>query len=262
MTVTRNCCASSLATLLLLAIPSDVVQAGDAGAFRDTFDSLAEDRWFVSDGWVNGAHQNCLWSRSHVRVAGGQLLLDLSDKAAEGHVYGCGEVQSKARFGYGVFEARLKVPAGSGINANFFTHVGAPQKEPHNEIDFEFLGRSPDRVQLNFFAAGEGGHETMAAVPGASAGFHDYAIVWEPDRLRWFRDGRLLHEVRGGVPDRPQKVYLSLWASDTMGDWLGPFAYPGRPLTLAVDWVAFTPAGAPCGFPESILCSEALGPRS
>lgn len=235
-------------------------QSTDAAGFKEDFDRLDAGRWSVSDGWVNGDHQNCSWSKDRVAFEDGVLMITLLEGQGRERDYSCGEIQSNERFGFGTYEARIRVPSGSGINANFFTHIGAPQKSPHNEIDFEFLGKSPDKVQLNYFADGLGKHEFVAPTPGASTGFHDYAIVWEPDRLRWFMDGRLLHETQTApLPAKPQKIYFSLWATDTLSDWLGPFAYPGRPLVLDVDWVAFTPLGRPCAFEGSAACGTVPG---
>ena len=42
-------------------------------AFFDDFDTLDQSRWYVSDGWSNGAHQNCTWSADQVTASGGTL---------------------------------------------------------------------------------------------------------------------------------------------------------------------------------------------
>jgi len=56
------------------------------------------------------------------------------------------------------------------------------------------------------------------------------------------------------LPRHAQKIFFSLWGSDTMNGWLGPFSDPGRKLTLQVDRLAFTALGEPCQFPESLAC--------
>ena len=53
----------------------------------------------------------------------------------------------------------------------------------------------------------------------------------------------------------PQRIYFSLWGSDTLIDWMGPFAEPAGPLDMQVDWVAYTAPGDKCQFPESIACT-------
>lgn len=226
--------------------------------FDDFGPPLDTGRWFVSDGWTNGDHQNCTWSQDHLRMEEGHLTLLFSDRARGGEDYSCAEIQSEDRYGYGAFEARLRVPAGSGLNSAFFTFIGAPQDVPHDEIDFEFLGRLPEQVQLNYYTDGQGGHETMVDAAGATEEFRDYAFVWEPGRIQWFIDGELVHEVEAeDVPDQPQKIYLSIWSTDTLTEWMGRLEYPGEPFELAIDWVAYTAPDEPCAFEGSIVCTLA-----
>jgi endo-1,3-1,4-beta-glycanase ExoK len=222
--------------------------------FDDFTGSLNLNRWYISDGWVNGDHQNCTWTADRLGLTDDILTLSLTDQPRGERDYSCAEIQTIQRFGYGTFEALMKIPATSGLNSNFFSHVGAPQGEPHNEIDFEFLGRMPDTVQLNYYANGEGGHEEIVPVPEAGERFRRYAFVWEPGRLRWYVDDELLLETTDTGPTEPQKIYFSIWGTDTLVEWLGPFEYPGEPLVMSVDWVAFTAAGEPCQFEASIVC--------
>jgi endo-1,3-1,4-beta-glycanase ExoK len=56
------------------------------------------------------------------------------------------------------------------------------------------------------------------------------------------------------IPTNPQRVFFSLWGSDTLTDWMGPFVAPAGPIAMEVDWVAFTAQGEACAFPESVLC--------
>ena len=91
---------------------------------------------------------------------------------------------------------------------------------------------------------------------GSDAGFNDYAFVWKPDELSWYVNGELLHTVTDPtkIPSHPQKIFFSLWGTDTLGEWMGKFVDPGRPVTLQVDRVAFTALGEKCQFPESVAC--------
>src|SRR3546814_5746693 len=68
---------------------------------------------------------------------------------------------------------------------------------PHDEIDFEFLGKSPRQVQVNYYTAGKGGHETMIDLGfDASEDFHTYAFEWRPDSIRWFRSEEHMSELQ------------------------------------------------------------------
>lgn len=244
------------ATIGLLAFVTPV-RANDVGveAFRDDFNLLNSDRWFISDGWTNGDHQNCLWLAQQLSINEGILRLSLTDKPGKNLSYSCAEIQTKARFGYGTYEARMKIPFASGTNSNFFSHIGAPQEKPHNEIDFEFIGKYAGALQTNYFVNGVGGHEAVIDIPDADNRFRTYAFVWGSDSIRWYVDGKMVREIKeGSVPEEPQKIYLSVWSTSTLTDWLGKFEYPGKPLNLEIDWLAFTPQNSLCQFPESTVC--------
>lgn len=235
--------------------------------FLDRFERLDPKHWYISDGWSNGPHQDCVWLRRNVRIIDGRLRLKLDDskpqRGPHTRNYGCAEVQTRRFFHYGVFEVRMRAAAGPGLVSAFFTFTGPPHgaKRPHDEIDFEVLGKTPRKVQVNFFGAGKGGHEKIVDFGlDSSRETIDYAMEWSETALRWFVNGRLMHERRRAPgapwPTIPSKVYFSLWngTGANMEAWLGRFAYPGRPLTMDLAFFGYTPAGGRCLFPESIVC--------
>lgn len=115
---------------------------------------------------------------------------------AEGSRVACGEIQTKQRFGYGTYEARLKTDTGSGLNAAFFTYIGPSDKQPWDEIDFEILTKDTSKVQVNAYIDGKGKNEKLVEVPGGTdKAFNDYAFVWEKDSLRWYVNGQLVNTI-------------------------------------------------------------------
>jgi endo-1,3-1,4-beta-glycanase ExoK len=240
-------------------VPASHAQADKTGkSFVENFDKLDKKRWYVSDGWSNGEYQNCTWSREQAVIAGGKLRLGFAQQKLKDRNYVCGEIQTNQRFGYGVYEVRLKAAAGSGLNSAFFTYIGPVHKQPHDEIDFEVLGKDPSKVQLNQFVNGKSvGDEKLVDVPGgADKGFNDYAFVWEKDRIRWYINGELVHEATdpAKLPSHASKIYLSIWGTDTLKSWMGEFSDPGAPVAAEIDRVAFTAQGDACQFPESVVC--------
>jgi endo-1,3-1,4-beta-glycanase ExoK len=235
-----------------------VAQEATGKSFVETFDTLTASRWFISDGWDNGKHQNCTWSKDQVKVADGNLVLSFEKKPLKNRDYSCGEVQTKERFGYGTYEARMKTGTGSGLNAAFFTYIGPAHKKPHDEIDFEVLTKDPSKVQVNAYVGGKSNDEKLVDVPGgADQNFNDYAFVWEKGRLRWYVNGQLVHEVTDPtqLPSNPQKIFFSLWGTGTLREWMGEFTDPGKPVSMAVDRVAFTAPGEACQFEGSVACT-------
>ena len=233
-------------------------------AFRDDFDKLDLARWYVSDGWSNGTHQNCTWSSDQVTTSGGMLHIGFAPQPKGDRQYRCGELQTRLSYGHGTFEARLKTPAGSGLNAGFFTYIGPTQGKPHDEIDFEVLLRDTSQVDTTTFVNGKSGDgetgsgQSHALPRPADSDFVTYAFTWEPNRIRFYLDGELVRTMDdpATIPSNPQRMFFSLWGTDTLTDWMGSFAPVTAPIAMEVDWVAFTPSGADCAFDESILCQD------
>jgi endo-1,3-1,4-beta-glycanase ExoK len=250
----------SFAVLELTSISlSHAQEPQSSRSFVENFDKLDRSRWFVSDGWVAGEYQNCTWSKRQVSVTDGVLKLGFAKSESGDRAYACGEIQTKQRYGHGTYEVRMKAAAGSGLDQGFLSYIGPVDKQPHDEIDFEVLGKDPSQVQLNYYVGGKGGHEKLVPVPGgADAGFNDYAFVWEKDRIRWYINGDLVRTAGdpAGLPSHASKIFVSLWGSDTLTSWLGRFAEPDQPLALEIDRIAFTVLGDACQFPESVACSS------
>ncbi|MER8750022.1 family 16 glycosylhydrolase [Mesorhizobium sp. M1050] len=254
----------SLSALLLAALGSFLVTPSYAQdiptspSFVDDFKSFDRARWYVSDGWSNGSHQNCTWSKRQVSLSDGVLSLGFEKQQLKNREFACGEVQTKQRFGYGTYEARMKTDTGSGLNAAFFSYIGPSDKQPWDEIDFEVLTKNTSKVQVNAYIAGKGKNEKLVDVPGGTeSAFNDYAFVWHKDSLRWYVNGQLVNTITdpAKLPTHAQKIFFSFWGSDTMTGWMGAFTDPGRKLSLQIDRVAFTAQGEPCQFPESLACS-------
>lgn len=246
-----------LCVLGVAPLPAAAQEAKLGKSFLENFDRLDPARWYISDGWDNGAHQNCTWLKRNVAIDNGVLKLNYGKQKTAAREYGCAEVQTNPRYSFGTFEVRLKAAKGAGLNSSMFTYIGPVHKQPWDEIDFEILGKDPAQVQLNQYIDGKGNHEKLVPVAGgADQGFNDYAFVWEKDRLRYYINGTLVHTVTDpkAIPSHPQKIYLALWGSDMLKDWLGTFVDPGQ-VALQVDRVSYTAPGDACQFPESVACT-------
>ncbi len=237
--------------VLALSTPAVLMTAALAArqvapaAFLDNLAGHEKGLWRKSHNWANDwAKNNTGWRKENVRFSEGVLHLDLTRRPVAGRPFAGGEYQTRAFYHYGRYEARIKSVAREGLVTSFFTYTGPTfDGDPHHEIDFEFLGRAPHQVQLNYYTDGVGKHETHIDLGfDASKEFHTYAFEWRPDSIRWFVDGRLVHEERGDrgpLPSRPGKIYLNLWAGQGLTGWLGDFVFPGHPLTAEVACVSF-----------------------
>ncbi|NNH31478.1 family 16 glycosylhydrolase, partial [Rhizobium sp. SEMIA 4085] len=135
--------------------------------------------------------------------------------------------------------------------------IGPADKQQHDEIDFEVLGKDTSSVQVNQYIKAKGGNEKLVPVDqGADQAFNDYAFVWEPTRLRYYLNGKLVQDVTdpSKIPQNAQKIFFSLWGTDKLSDWMGKFAYT-QPTTMEIDRVAYTAPGDKCQFKDSIACT-------
>jgi endo-1,3-1,4-beta-glycanase ExoK len=247
-------------TSILAMFGAFAVQAGAADAsksFVDNFDRFDTKRWYVSDGWSNGKHQNCVWSKNLLKLKDGVLTLGFRKQKMKDREYACAEIQTLKTLSYGTYEARIKTGAGSGLNAAFFTFVGPQHKKPHDEIDFEVLLKDTSRVQLNVYVNGKGGNEKLVPVAGGTdKGFNDYAFVWKENQIDWYVNGEHVYTVSDAakLPSNDQRIFFSVWGSDNMISWLGAFVDPGDAAFLEIDRMAFTALGEPCQFEGSVAC--------
>ena len=62
-------------------------------------------------------------------VADGTLRLTFEKRKAGDRDYACGEIQTRARFGYGTYEARMKTVGEPGFDSSFFSYIGEHRQE-------------------------------------------------------------------------------------------------------------------------------------
>ena len=196
------------------------------------------DKWEISTGYSNGAPFDCTWSADSVRFTEKQIDLTLTNK--ESGVEGA-EYKTRDTYHYGTYQVRMKAAKNTGIVSSFFVYTGPSFGTPWDEVDIEFLGKDPTKVQLNYYTNGVGGHEKLVDLGyDASEEFHTYAFEWKPDAIRWFVDDKLVHTATDNLPVTPAKIMMNLWNGTGVDGWLGP--YDGAsPITASYEWVKFTP---------------------
>lgn len=213
-------------------------------AFTDTFQTLDETRWRVSDGWSNGEWTANDWRRDQIVHTPGNLQVTLARRRGGEKRFSSGELQSDFGFRHGYFEIRMQAPRGSGLVSGFFTYTRAGGAQTWDEIDIEILGRNTRAVQFTYFSRGVRYITTLRLPFDASAAMHTYAFDWSENYIRWYVDGELFHEEtgeRGPLPQSEQRLYLHLWNSETLRGWLGPILPWDGPWRLNVSCIAYAP---------------------
>jgi beta-glucanase (GH16 family) len=216
-----------------------------------------------SDGWGNRERQFYTDTTRNAAMDGAGNLVITAYKESPGKQYRCwyGECQytsarlkTQARFeqAYGRFEARIKIPYGQGIWPAFWmlgNNIRAAGWPACGEIDvMENIGREPSLVHGTLHGPGYSGAKGVGARHGLASGafgdaFHVFAVEWEPNRIRWYVDGRLyqtrtpadLPPGSAWVFDHPFFVLLNVAVG---GHWPGgPDAATVFPQKMYVDYV-------------------------
>jgi beta-glucanase (GH16 family) len=170
-----------------------------------------------------------------------------SDGVTEPYTSGRIETQGLFSATYGLIEARMKVPAGTGLWTAFWmlgdniSTVGWPAC---GEIDvMETLGRDPFTVRGTIHGPSYSRGQNFVSASSLAAGFNIYAISWSPNSITWLLDGVPYATVTSadlapGQPwvfNQPFHLVLNLAVG---GDWPGaPDAFTHFPATLLVNWV-------------------------
>lgn len=200
-----------------------------------------DDRAHRADGWSNGEMFNNTWRAANVNFKSGkmELSIDLDGENAK-PPYSGGEYRTNENFHYGLYEVNMKPIKNNGVVSSFFTYTGPSENNPWDEIDIEFLGKDPTRVQFNYFTNGVGEHEYSHELGfDASEGFHTYAFEWLPDSITWFVDGEKVHTATKDIPTTPGKIMMNVWPGIGVDSWLNKF--DGKvPLKAEYDWFKLT----------------------
>ncbi|KAJ5545394.1 Concanavalin A-like lectin/glucanase subgroup [Penicillium sp. DV-2018c] len=126
-------------------------------------------------------------------------------------------ITSRFYFFYGEISIVMKTSAGQGIVSSAFL-----QSDDLDEIDWEALGTTTDKIETNYFGKGDTttyDRQTWPAVSDLHNTFHTYGIKWTKESVVWLIDGapvRTLNynDAQGGsrFPQTPMNVHIGIWA--------------------------------------------------
>lgn len=220
------------------------------------------DTAFNKSGWHNREKQYYSAARAkNARLRNGRLIIEAHREQLDpklfpdwgGQLYSSARLvtRGKARWTYGYFEARAKLPCAVGTWPAIWTLADKPNmKWPDDgEIDImEHVGFNPNVVHQTIHTAAfnhvrKTQKEAKAEVPGACDAFHLYQLHWTPDRIRMGIDGRTIfsyHKPSSSKAewpfDGPQYLILNLAVG---GDWGGAKGIDDKalPARMEVDYV-------------------------
>jgi beta-glucanase (GH16 family) len=253
---------------LLSAVPAIAqVPPGWKLVWQDDFSgtALSPARWnlLIREQSKHGELQ--YYVPDEVLVEQGLLRLRSRQRDYGPQHFTSGRVDTSGKFAptYGRFEIRAKLPAGQGLWPAHWLYpqqrdwamemlmadaVAAgkerliPEARPwYTEIDImEFLGHEPTVVYgtlhyHSFDGQKKSSSGTLRGVADYTKDFHVFVLEWEPDAIRWYVDGRLIHTATEGIPHTPHYLILNTAVG---GAWPGnPDATTTFPQFHDIDYV-------------------------
>lgn len=170
--------------------------------------SLNTNDWNVElhePGWVNSELQEYVDSEKNIYVKDGNLVLKpvktIDSNGKPYYTSGRVNTQNKHNFKYGLFEARVKVPAGQGFLPAFWMMPADEnlygQWPRCGEIDImEVLGNDT-KTSYGTIHYGNPHNESQGKhilqKGSFSDEYHVFSAEWEPGKINWYVDGILVH---------------------------------------------------------------------
>lgn len=213
-------------------------------------------------GWGNNELQYYTKRPENVTIQNGILVLSARKEQFNGYNYTSARLLTKGKFeqAYGRFEARIRVPDGSGLWPAFWLlgadcdEVGWPQC---GEIDImEYRQQEPTQVSGSVHGPGYSGlttpqgHITKSYDLGNDRfdkGFHVFGIEWGPEHINYYVDDVLYNQI---TPED-----LEITPDDGSGD-LGEWVF-NKPFYIIINLaVGGNYPGAPNddeNFPKNML---------
>lgn len=220
-------------------------------------------------GWINNTSQDGLWKINGPWLATGRNLMypgnvtftkTYKGEKDKGFMYfksvadtmKGSEVQTISScpcYGYGYYEVRLKLtnvgdPVNNrGVCASFFWKR---KNYGRAEWDLEFLSNgkwissaNTGQVTMNYHLDDNRSKVHYQDLPfNPSNGFHRYGFLWQPNRLDWTVDGKIVYSFEDpGVASEPGFIMMNSWTGNK--NWGG--LPPAKDAITIYDWVKFYP---------------------
>lgn len=257
---TRSCRRTLLVDKLVLSRAAETSTSNWQVVFDDEFNGTQLDatKWSA----YNWAAHSKFYDPANALVENGLLRLRASAPNRSAMVQTLGKFAPR----YGLIEASIRVPSGQGLWPSFWLKTAQVATVKYPEVDLLEMWMTaptndiydPFTVSQNYHWQGADGrpqsnHSWVFGRTDYSAGFHRFAVEWEPGSIRWFIDGVQTKEVSGPtVSNVPMFLVLSLQIGHAwwLGDTFAPNASTPFPSYLDVDWVrVYQRCGAPGSSP-------------
>lgn len=224
-------------------------------SFDEEFNSpLNSSRW-VEPLWgqTNPPSESEVYTPGGVSVQNGKLSLTATktQQPVSGKNWTSGRIDTGPILGqkptgysflYGYVEGSMKLVAGQGLWPAFWmltdpNPAGVYKDVANGEIDImEELGKQPQVDQVHYLQGGGNLGTGVSTGVDLSQGFHTYAVNWQPGKIDYYFDGKLVWSVNQS-PTLPMYMILN-FAVGKSGTWAGgPTSATPTTSTMQVDYV-------------------------
>ena len=207
---------------------------------------LDSTKWHDHDpGWKG--REPGFFSPKNVAVHDGKLHLtarveNLPDLPEGYHTFTTAAVKSKALVKYGYFEIKCRPMKSKASSAFWFYKSTA---EEWTEIDvFEICGVDAtwkNTYNMNAHVFRSPTEKKHFQRPGKwkapfdfADDFHVYALEWNKDVIKWWVDGKVVHEMKNTHWHQPLNM---LFDSETFPDWFGLPDKESLPATFSIEYI-------------------------
>jgi beta-glucanase (GH16 family) len=213
-------------------------------------DALNEEVWnyeigFGNSGWGNNELQYYRSGTNNLVVADGKASITAKQENFGSAEYTSARVQTKGKYDvqYGRIEARIKLPMGQGIWPAFWMlgsnidEVGWPRC---GEIDIMEHVNNEMQIHGTIHWDNNGHQYQGGSISTDPTQFHNYAIEWDADQLRWYLDGILYYTRNIGAAQYSEfhEPFFFIMNIAVGGNWPGsPDNTTVFPAVMEVDFI-------------------------
>lgn len=206
-------------------------------------------------GWHNREKQYYSDARlENARVENGNLIITARRERLEnapdfgGQNYTSARLVSRGKreFTYGFIEARAKMPCGAGTWPAIWMLGNQGEWPAMGEIDIvEHVGKRPNETSSALHMTAHHSSRPIGAhisVPTACSEFHNYQVLWTPQKIEFFVDGQKFNSYANDGQNneatwpyyRPQFLILNLAIGGDLGGQVDDTIFPRE---LQIDYV-------------------------
>jgi len=225
--------------------------------WQDEFNGkiLNKSKWNVLTRETSKHNELQFYVPDEVYLENGNLRIrsQIRDYGIQHYTSGRLDTKGKLAFTYGRIEIRGKLPVGKGMWPAYWLYpqnrdwemeyimteaiangkeTSIPELRPwYTEIDImEYLGHESNVIYQAFhYYSFKGVKQVSSGIYRGKVSyaddFHIYVLEWEPDAIRWYLDGELIHTAKEGVPHTDHFIILNTAIG---GGW------PGNPDSTTV----------------------------